>query len=84
MELHEYNAAALKLIADSLFPRTIAQENEELHDRAPLDGMKEIMRIASYADDLSQAEILDGMRSIERIAEQTLAQYPLPHEEEPA
>ena len=87
MDLLEYETKALQLITKSLFPRSIAEENEELYaraDQAVVNAMKEILRIASHADDLSQGDILDGMRSVERIVEQTLAQYPLPHEEDPA
>lgn len=50
MELHEYNAAALKMITDSLFPRSVAEENEELHDRDE--------QVRSAADDLLYASRL--------------------------
>ena len=84
MDLLEYEAKALQLISQSLFPRTIAEENEELYargDRAVANAMKEILEIAS---NLSQADMLDGLRSVEGICERTLAQYPRPHEEDPA
>ena len=87
MDLLEYETKALQLITKSLFPRTIAEENEELYartDPAIRNAMKEIMRIASYADDLPQGDILDGLRSVEDICERTLAQYPAAHEEDPA
>jgi hypothetical protein len=53
-------------------------------DPVILNAMKEIMRIASYADDLPQDDIPDGLRSVEDICERTLAQYPNPYEEDPA